>query len=254
MGTPLPNEGRISERISRSWHSTKPATRPANPRFFFWPLCQTPPYFSLEQAVRCRPRPVASPHRVGKAKLKAADRDDARRSYRRSGRIPHRPSSRASDTRAVEMAMWSLLGARPCTMIAWESFGEGWVTDAGQAAEAGCEPGSEGRVWRDSSTRARSISTPMWLLPGNGTNSGVRAAERRRHSRWTVRGLTICDATSAAFAQDLPGTSRCHPRSAAKGDGGRKGGHAHAGSSSPRRGGAAGKATRPPGRCQNLPA
>jgi phosphoserine aminotransferase len=107
----------------------------------------------------------------------------------------------ASDTGAVEMAMWSLLGARGVDMVAWESFGEGWVSDVVKQLKL-----------KD----ARKIIAPYGELPDlasinfandvvftwNGTTSGVRVP----NADWipTEReGLTICDATSAAFAQDM---------------------------------------------------
>ena len=107
----------------------------------------------------------------------------------------------ASDTGAVEMAMWSLLGARGVDMVAWESFGEGWVSDVVKQLKL-----------KD----ARKIIAPYGELPDlaqinfandvvftwNGTTSGVRVP----NSDWipaSREGLTICDATSAAFAQDM---------------------------------------------------
>ncbi|MBZ0124089.1 MAG: phosphoserine aminotransferase, partial [Roseovarius sp.] len=104
----------------------QPATRPANPRFSSGP-CAKPPAFSLDRLAGAA---LGRSHRaaVGKAKLKAAI-DGTREilgipdDYR-IGIVP------ASDTGAVEMAMWNLLGARKAEMLAWESFGAGWVTDA----------------------------------------------------------------------------------------------------------------------------
>src|SRR4029079_18507037 len=107
----------------------------------------------------------------------------------------------ASDTGAVEMALWSLLGARPVTMIAWESFGEGWVTDVAKQLKL-----------KDVTT----IKAPYGALPDlskvdpgsdivftwNGTTSGVRVPNADWISA-TREGVTICDATSAAFAQPL---------------------------------------------------
>ena len=145
--------------------------------------------------------PLGRSHRAapGKAKLKQAI-DLTREVLRvpadhRIGIVP------ASDTGAVEMAMWSLLGARPVEMLAWESFGEGWVTDAVKQlklnATVRIAPYGEivdfGVVDFD-----RDV-----VFTWNGTTSGVRLpggdaipADRA--------GLTICDATSAAFAMDLP--------------------------------------------------
>lgn len=107
----------------------------------------------------------------------------------------------ASDTGAVEMALWSLLGPRPVDVLAWESFGEGWVTDV---------------VKQLSLEDARTLRAPYGELPDlsevdfghdvvfawNGTTSGVRVPD----ARWIPddrEGLVICDATSAVFAQDL---------------------------------------------------
>ena len=108
----------------------------------------------------------------------------------------------ASDTGAVEMAMWSMLGARPVTMIAWESFGEGWVTRRRQAAQAqGRRPCSR-RPMASCPISPRSIPKSDIVFTWNGTTSGVRVP----NADWISadrEGLTICDATSAAFAQPL---------------------------------------------------
>jgi phosphoserine aminotransferase len=108
----------------------------------------------------------------------------------------------ASDTGAFEMAMWSLLGARPVTMLAWESFGSGWITDVVkqlQLQEVTSLTAEYGQLPDLSQVDFSSDVCFTW----NGTTSGVRVpngdfipADRK--------GLTLCDATSAAFAQDLP--------------------------------------------------
>ena len=102
-----------------------PATRPANPRFSSGP-CAKIPGFSLSMLSDA---PLGRSHRATVGKAKLAEAIDLTREILgipadyRIGIVP------ASDTGAVEMAMWSLLGARPVEMLAWESFGEGWVTD-----------------------------------------------------------------------------------------------------------------------------
>ncbi len=108
----------------------------------------------------------------------------------------------ASDTGAYEMAMWTMLGARPVTMAAWESFGEGWVTDAvKQLKLADCQtvtaPYGELPNLRKIDTRTRDV-----CFTWNGTTSGVRVPD----ADWIAadrEGLTFCDATSSAFAQRM---------------------------------------------------
>lgn len=177
--------------------AAKPGVRPQNTHFSSGP-CSKRPGWSLDALSDA---PVGRSHRakVGKAKLKEAidlTREilEVPADYR-IGIVP------ASDTGAVEMALWSLLGQRPVDMVAWESFGAGWVTDVVKQLKL-----------KD----ARKIEAPYGELPNladinfdhdvvftwNGTTSGVRVpnadfipADRK--------GLTICDATSAAFAQNL---------------------------------------------------
>ncbi|MEO1949153.1 phosphoserine transaminase [Thioclava sp.] len=174
-----------------------PATRPANPRFSSGP-CTKIPGFSLDML---NDAPLGRSHRaaIGKAKLKEAI-DTTREilgvpADYRIGIVP------ASDTGAVEMAMWSLLGERKATMVAWESFGAGWVTDVVKQLkiEAETKTADYGDIVDFSTIDYNTDVVFTW----NGTTSGVRVpngdaipADRE--------GLTICDATSAAFAMDLP--------------------------------------------------
>jgi phosphoserine aminotransferase len=106
----------------------------------------------------------------------------------------------ASDTGAVEMAMWSLLGERPVQMVAWESFGAGWVSDVIKQLkiEASEHIADYGHIVDMAALDYDQDVVFTW----NGTTSGVRVAGDPIPANRT--GLTICDATSAAFAQDLP--------------------------------------------------
>ncbi|MGI1662297.1 phosphoserine transaminase [Palleronia sp. KMU-117] len=177
--------------------TTYPASRPVNPRFSSGP-CAKPPTFSLDKLADA---PLGRSHRaaVGKAKLKAAI-DGTREilgipdDYR-VGIVP------ASDTGAVEMAMWTMLGARPVEMLAWESFGEGWVTDAVKQLklDATVRKAPYGQIVDFAQVDFDKDVVFTW----NGTTSGVRVPETVTIPADRA-GLTICDATSAAFAMDLP--------------------------------------------------
>ena len=176
---------------------TPPAKRPANPRFSSGPCAKIPGY-SLDMLADA---PLGRSHRaaVGKAKLKEAI--DLTREILgvpadyRIGIVP------ASDTGAVEMAMWSLLGARPVEMLAWESFGEGWVTDVVKQLklDAVVRKAPYGQIVDFAQVDFDKDVVFTW----NGTTSGVRLPNGDAIPA-TRAGLTICDATSAAFAMDLP--------------------------------------------------
>lgn len=174
-----------------------PATRPANPRFSSGP-CAKPPTFDLAQLADA---PLGRSHRaaVGKAKLKQAIEltrevlqipDDYL-----IGIVP------ASDTGAYEMAMWNLLGARPVEMLAWESFGSGWVTDVVKQLkiEAEVKTADYGQIVDFATVDFDKDVCFTW----NGTTSGVRVPNKDTIPA-EREGLTLCDATSAAFAMDLP--------------------------------------------------
>lgn len=175
----------------------KPAARPANPRFSSGP-CAKPPVFSLE---KLSDAPLGRSHRaaVGKEKLAAAiERTRAILGVPESYRIGIVP---ASDTGAMEMAMWSLLGARKATMVAWESFGAGWVTDVVKQLKIDAEvkTADYGKIV---DMNAVDYDTDV-VFTWNGTTSGVRMPDGDAIPA-DRGGLTICDATSAAFAQNLP--------------------------------------------------
>ena len=175
----------------------KPTTRPANPRFSSGP-CAKPPTFTLDAL---KDAALGRSHRaaIGKTKLKAAIETTREilgipAGYR-IGIVP------ASDTGAFEMAMWNLLGERPVEMATWESFGAGWVTDAVKQLklDAKVHTAEYGEIVDMASLNYDHDVCFTY----NGTTSGVRIpsghvipADRR--------GLTLCDATSAAFAMDLP--------------------------------------------------
>ena len=175
----------------------KPATRPARPYFSSGP-CAKPPGWSPSKLA------TGSLGRSHRSKLGKARLGHAIELTRHVLHVP--PGHRigivpASDTGAVEMALWSLLGARPTTLLAWESFGEGWVTDAVKQLKL------DANVLRADYGRLPDLAAIDWshdvVFTWNGTTSGVRVPD----GDWIAdnrEGLTICDATSAAFAVDLP--------------------------------------------------
>jgi len=175
----------------------QPASRPANPRFSSGP-CAKIPTFDLNNLADA---PLGRSHRagVGKEKLKAAIEGTREilgipADYK-IGIVP------ASDTGAVEMAMWSLLGERKAEMLAWESFGSGWVTDVVKQLKIDAEvkTAEYGEIVDLNTVNFANDVVFTW----NGTTAGVRVP----NGDWIAddrEGLTICDATSAAFAMDLP--------------------------------------------------
>jgi len=176
----------------------KPATRPRNPCFSSGP-CAKRPGWTLEGLANAA---LGRSHRsaLGKAKLgEVIERSRALLGVPRDYRIGIVP---ASDTGAVELALWSLLGPRGVDVLAWESFGEAWAADIStqlrlddvrlfEAPYGGLPDLSQASPDRDI------------VFAWNGTTSGVRVPD----GKWIAadrEGLTICDATSAAFAMALP--------------------------------------------------
>jgi phosphoserine aminotransferase len=174
-----------------------PAVRPAVPHFSSGPCAKRPGWSlsALTDAVLGR----SHRSKIGKAKLKRAielTREvlEVPADYR-IGIVP------ASDTGAVEMALWSMLGARPVTMLAWESFGEGWVSDVSKELKLkNVTVLKAGYGELPDLTKVDPASDVVFTW--NGTTSGVRVP----NADWIAAdrsGLTICDATSACFAQAL---------------------------------------------------
>jgi len=174
-----------------------PATRPANPRFSSGPCAKIPNY-SLELLADA---PLGRSHRSAVGKSKLAEAIDLTREVLdvpadfRIGIVP------GSDTGAVEMALWSMLGARGVEMLAWESFGEGWVTDVVKQLklDATVRKAPYGQIVNFAQVDFSKDVVFTW----NGTTSGVRMANGDAIPADRA-GLTICDATSAAFAMELP--------------------------------------------------
>src|SRR6476659_9849362 len=177
--------------------AAKPAMRPNVPHFSSGPCAKRPGW----NAQNLRDAALGRSHRakIGKAKLKLAielTREvlEVPAGYR-IGIVP------ASDTGAVEMALWSLLGARPVTTIAWESFGEGWVSDI--VKELKLKDVTKLQAgYGEIPYLSRADPASDIVFTWNGTTSGVRVPNADWISA-TREGLTICDATSAAFAQAL---------------------------------------------------
>jgi phosphoserine aminotransferase len=176
---------------------SKPQAKPARPFFSSGP-CAKPPGWAPDKIATAS---LGRSHRakIGKTRLQYCI-DLMRELLRlpdthRIGIVP------GSDTGAFEMAMWTMLGARPVTALAWESFGEGWVTDA--AKQLGLDP----TVIRADYGQLPDITQVDWsndvLFTWNGTTSGVRVPD----GDWIAddrEGLSFADATSAVFAYDLP--------------------------------------------------
>jgi phosphoserine aminotransferase len=177
--------------------AAKPDIRPANPNFSSGP-CAKRPGFTLDALSGAM---LGRSHRASKPKARLAEVIERSRAILgmpadwRLGIVP------ASDTGAIEMALWSLLGARPVDVVAFESFGEGWATDVVKQLKL-----PDTRVLSAPYGQLPDLATVDFsrdvVFPWNGTTSGVRVP----NGDWIAsdrQGLTICDATSAAFAMRL---------------------------------------------------
>jgi phosphoserine aminotransferase len=177
--------------------SIRPATKPKRPHFSSGPCAKPPGWDAAKLATAVLGRSHRS--KLGKQRLQYSI--DLMREMlglpdtHRIGIVP------GSDTGAFEMAMWTMLGARPVTTLAWESFGEGWVTDA--VKQLKIEP----TVVRADYGQLPDLGKVDWsndvLFTWNGTTSGVRVPNGDWISE-TREGLSFADATSAVFAYDIP--------------------------------------------------
>ncbi len=174
-----------------------PAVRPSVPHFSSGPCAKRPGW--SPQALKDGLLGRSHRSKPGRAKLKRAlDLTREILQIPADYRIAVVP---ASDTGAIEMALWSLLGPRPVTMLAWESFGEGWVTDVVKELKLKDVTVLKA-AYGELPDLARADPATDIVFTWNGTTSGVRVA----NADWIAAdrgGLTICDATSAAFAQPL---------------------------------------------------
>ncbi len=179
-------------------NASRPAVRPQNPNFSSGPCAKRPDWSPGALADACLGRSHRS--KAGKAKLaEVIERTRAVLGVPADYRIG---IVAASDTGAVEMALWSLLGPRGVDLLAWESFGSGWVTDVTKQLKL-----EDVRVLEADYGVLPDLSrvdfTRDVVFTWNGTTSGVRVP----NGDWIAadrQGLTICDATSAVFAMDLP--------------------------------------------------
>ena len=174
----------------------KPVTRPKNACFSSGP-CAKNPIFDVSKLAKA---PLGRSHRakIGKAKLKLAIEETKKiLEIPNDYKIAIVP---ASDTGAMELAMWSMLGARPATMVAWESFGAGWTNDVVKQLKI------EAKICNADYGEIVDMQTLDYdtdiVFTWNGTTSGVCLKDGKAIPNNRL-GLTICDATSAAFAMEL---------------------------------------------------
>jgi len=176
----------------------RPAARPANPNFSSGP-CAKRPGWTVDALAGA---PVGRSHRakIGKARLEEVI--NLSRSVLGIPADYHIGIVPASDTGAVEMAMWSLLGERGVDAVAWESFGEGWITDITKQLKLP-DVRTFTAAYGEIPDLSKVDTDRDVVFTFNGTTSGVRVP----NGDWIKadrKGLTICDATSAVFAMEMP--------------------------------------------------
>jgi phosphoserine aminotransferase len=189
---------RFLSRLRQEQAAVKPSTRPKNPHFSSGPCAKRPGWSLAGLEAAC----VGRSHRSREGRAKLAEVIARSRAILglpadyRLGIVP------GSDTGAVEMALWSLLGARGVDLLAWESFGKGWVADVVQQLKL-----PDVRVFDADYGRLPDLtqidSDRDVVFTWNGTTSGVRVPD----GNWIKadrQGLAICDATSAVFAMAMP--------------------------------------------------
>lgn len=176
----------------------KPSVKPNNPNFSSGPCSKRPGYdvANLDLSTLGRShRSSVGKTALGQACSKTADLLGLPEGYR-VGVVP------ASDTGAVEMALWSLLGERPVDVLAWESFGSGWITDITKQLKLESVTRHEADYGELPDLSKVNFDNDV-VFTWNGTTSGVKVP----NGDWIAddrAGLTICDATSAVFAMDMP--------------------------------------------------
>ena len=178
-------------------NTPKPDRKPARPFFSSGPCAKPPGWDASKLQTECLGRSHRA--KIGKSRLQLAI-DLIREVLQvpdthRIGIVP------GSDTGAIEMAMWTMLGARPVTMMAWESFGEGWVTDVNKQLKL------DATVLNAAYGEIPDLGAVDWsndvVFTWNGTTSGARVP----NGDWIANdraGLSFNDATSAVFAYDMP--------------------------------------------------
>lgn len=180
---------------------SKPRTKPASPCFSSGP-CKKRPGYDLVEALGDAPLGRSHRSKLGKAKLaEAIERTKSVLRIPNDYRVAIVPGS---DTGAVEMVMWSMLGARPVDVCHWESFGKGWLTDAVSHLKLADVTEITADEYGKLPDLSRVDKDHDVVFTFNGTTSGVRVKEGLPFIRDDRTGLSICDATSAVFAMHVP--------------------------------------------------